>query len=424
MKNVDRLLAILFVLIGAHVPKSFSLLYLAFILTIWMSLVFPVSLSILPRRRLLLFRAIQFLVLIFSCSYSLSMVHFGFWELSGRQLLDFISSLLLPNSLIWAGFYLARRDQHLLANCLLGYCLGALGFLLAALVKTWGFSWFSLHDDPASLLVAWGSERSMNVRSIEQNGILNIVLGPIALFYVSQRRAFLAFALSSLAALGLLSVLPLVNGRLWIASLLIASLPLVFRLVLPFAKAGCSLGKGIFIAGIFSVAAAASVAFRPYLNLYLCDERFAIYAGALRDWRVFISGGRGLSFTVFPCNSMTPLHVSMTEHVPGSLTMLHSVPFDIIASVGIFPFLPLSIILSVALCLTAQLFVSLCATPIARLHCNMSIFFLWAFISALVPQWLFQPLLYSDGLLYYMSFFALGALAASSSVYNETGVVR
>ena len=38
----------------------------------------------------------------------------------------------------------------------------------------------------------------------------------------------------------------------------------------------------------------------------------------------------------------------------------------------------------------------------------------WAWFCLLASQWLFQPLLYSDGILYYLSFFLLGLFCLES----------
>jgi hypothetical protein len=409
-------LLILFALVGAHVPKAFSLLYLALALTWVMSWrLDPMSLPPLPAGRLKAFRVVQILVLLFSCFYPLAMLHFGFWQLSGRQLLDVVGAVVLPSGMLWWGFYWARRDLRVLVGCLLAYSIGGLVFLLAALTKTWGLSWFAPHADPGTLLLAWGAEASMNVRSIEQNGILSVVLAPVALWLFARRRVLIAAVMLLLAALGLLAVLPLDHGRLWIVSLALALLPWAYRALVSLWHRLDGIGLGLWqrMALPLVTVVCSFVALR-HSWVRLCDERFGMYAQALHHWPQLIAGGRVLKYEALQCDGLTRVVVSVNGSplvANGIVTtvFVHSVPLDVVAAVGLWAALPLLLTLGIALFFLAR-FLFLWLGPASLAWRSLWLHLFWCFLAVLVPQWLFQPLIYADGLLYYVSYAALGAL--------------
>lgn len=410
MKVFSLVLIGLFALVGAHVPKAYSLLVVALVFTaLKASREDHRALPPMAADRLLSWRTAQVLVLVFSCSYPLAMLHFEFWQLSGRQLLDVVSAVVLPSGLLWWGHYWARRDLRLFLGCWLSYGLGGLLFLLAALIKTRGWAWFAPQVDSGSLLMAWGSEASMNVRSIEQNGILCVVLAPVALRLLWRRRYLAAGATLLVALIGWLAVLPLHEGRLWIVSLALACWPLAawssrslwgmlhFWGVSDWARFGVPLTA--------SAAVAVGWAFRPHL----CDERFSIYAEALRHWPELIAGGRILQYPYQLCNGQTAALALQESGGPASgLSFLHNVPLDVLASVGLGPSLPLLLLLILALWAAGSFLLMWCRPG----GCSLQLQLFWGVLAVLVPQWLFQPLLYGDGLLYYLSYSALGALLA------------
>ena len=419
MKQLNNALLVLILLVGAHVPRSFTLLYLFIALNCFIAITQHCLTLPRPSCRNPAF-SLSLLLICFSLLYSTMMVRYHFWSLQGRDLLDFTSSLVLPGSLFLTGLSIVRRSPKLLARCLFSYSIGALIFLIACLIKTRGFDWFGPQLDPASLFVAWGSETSMNVRSIEQNGILAISFLPIAIISFSRSRYITSLLVSLFSILALLAVYPLANGRIWIISLILSTLPLfgsATLLLLKLSRSVQPLLKYCLLA-ITSLTVVGTV--RPLVNIAICDERFFVFTEALHRWETLFAGGRKLAFTITQCTGI-PISVSMHTYVPQSLTMLHSVPLDIIASVGIFVFIPLGLCLLVALYLTSRLFFELIHCLSASTNSYTSHLVLWGFISTLLPQWLFQPLIYSDGLLYYITFLCFGALFATmTSHFNPS----
>ena len=408
MKLFSFVLISLFALVGAHVPKAFSLFYLAMLMSWLMSRQLDQRpLPPLPMDRSRLLRTVQVLVLLFSCTYPLAMLHFGFWQLSGRQLLDVVNAAVLPSALLWWGAYWARRDLRLFVACLLSYGLGGLVFLVAALLKTRGLSWFGPQLDPGSLFMAWGSEPSMNVRSIEQNGILIVALAPVALMLLFRRYYFLGLSLFCSAVLAL-SALLATNGRLWIVSLLLATWPFVGFGCRSLRRFLASSGlRGWMASGIGLMAVAAVLSVLWHFQWQLCDERFDIYLKAFQHWPQLIAGGRTLSYETLSCDGSNHLFLSTRGAPWADFAMMHNVLFDVLASVGLVSSLPLIIVLLIAsfqyLCLLLSWL-----KPASWKHTAIDFYSCWCFLAVVVPQWLFQPLIYGDGLLYYLSYASLG----------------
>ena len=81
--------------LGLHVPKAFSLYYL---LLGWLAL--RSRGAPLPN---IWIRLSAVLMLAFGLSYAAISVHYGLWQLGGRDLLDLISMLVLPAAGVWLG---------------------------------------------------------------------------------------------------------------------------------------------------------------------------------------------------------------------------------------------------------------------------------------------------------------------------------
>jgi len=408
---LSLLIVFLFGLVGAHVPRAFSLIYLILALSAVMALLLDSRAPLRsPMGQFRLFRVIQLFVLLFSLTYPLAMLHFGFWQLSGRQTYDFLNAFLLPNALFFWGFYMARRHFRLMVACLLGYGLGGLIFLLLALHTTSGWDWFAPRFDPGSLLLPWGNTLSINVRSIEQNGIFGIVMMPVVLSSYIQRRYWLAafFCMSALA--GFLSVLPLANGRLWIISLVLAAWPClcwVFHLFGLYSRPARSVPAILLFLSSVGVLLSRSTS----ITSYFCDERFAMYQQAIVNWTALLRGGRILNFRSQLCDGYSNVFVSLMGQRGHDVISLHSVPLDIIATVGLFSAIPLLLVLLATL--IRFIIFALFWTQSGSIETDTDgLYVLWAFISVLIPQWFFQPLHYGDGLLYYISYAVLAALFA------------
>ena len=97
--------------------------------------------------------------------------------------------------------------------------------------------------------------------------------------------------------------------------------------------------------------------------------------------------------------------------------MVHAVVLDIYNDAG---FLPVVLLLSALLPALASIVRGFWSLS-ARGTCDWQWSVRWSWFVVLLTQWLFQPLLYGDGLLYYLSFLVLGLLAAEFALVCSKG---
>jgi len=398
-------LVALFVLIGAHVPKAFTLFYLALAIgTFWMYGQAP-SLG-LRRSQLLPPIWVLISLQVFSLGHAYGMVHYGYWSFAGRDFADLIASVFLPIWCISFGFALQKVNKKLLAMLIVAYSAGALLYFLLALLKTRGLNWYSQVGDVGSILTPWGSEQSMNIRSMEQNGILALVGLPLGFQLLLRGRQLAGWFLVLFGVVAGSATIAL-GGRLWIPSFFLASLPLVFGLVAVFkAKILFDWRSRVICLGVLVLFLI--VLFSRFSSL--CDERFSLYAGFLRRLDQVFWGGRSIRFDAKLCDG--GLYPYDASGLAGTSPMAHNVLLDLIKDTGVLAVIPLLMVFAAVM--FRYLTVFLPALVRVRVRENWSDLALNGVTAVLIVQFMFQPVLYGDGLLYYFGFIIMGALLAWS----------
>jgi hypothetical protein len=395
----DWLLKLALALMGLHLPKSFSLLALVLILLAWRCRDVP----LLPQQKWLIWSVLG--LLLFGISYGLISLHYGLWRLAGRDLLDLISMIIFPAAALWVGSRArAVFSWRQMSGLWLAYGLGALVFAWVVLFWGRGFPSGELLDiwqrrRDTSIAVPWGSEALMNVRSIEQNASLAVawlVPGLWLLAIKEQRRWAAVLVASGLAGLG--AVLAF-GGRL---GLLVALLGMVPVFVARKGRWACW-PLGGCAALLLALQLHQGLVQRVLASLY--DERFDRFVGFLRAARRFPWGGEQIHFEYFDQQRQV-----VVAFDAGSGHLLHNVIFDIYARVGWWPMLLLLLVL-IPLLLRAcvHLRLALRAPESGQLAGALVAA---GFLLCLTVQWLFQPLIYGDCLLFYLGFLLLGYLAA------------
>ena len=425
MRVLQAVAVLLAGLIGLHLPRAFMLLYGLVALLIGAVLWWP-AVRQGDRRRS---RWLLALPLLFSSLfYGAGMVHWGFWRWPADRF-DLINALLLPTLLFLAGLQVPRLGRRFGSALLLAYGAGALVYLLAALAVSRSPWWAVDQLFLQSISTAWGPGHGapLNVRSLEQNAILAMALVPLAIQLLLPRWAspaasapssaspppgrsrLLAGAVLLAALLGLHGVWSL-QGRLGWLALALAAAPAILALL---ARARRQPLAGICLA---LAAIAAGGLGRQLLALRagtgwgqgLCDERWSLQGALLSHLGEAPWGGHQLRVAYRLCNG------SAASFGPSdaNLTMAHNVLLDMYNDVGwLAPLLLLAALLP-ALVVVLRGFGA--AARARRWDWRVALG--WAWFAVLATQWLFQPLLYADGLLYYFSFFALGVGVAESDL--------
>lgn len=381
------LLSLIAFYVGLHLPKSFTL-YFLFLLIVYRSSIKSNTSFYIPAFTLLS-------TLIFSVSYSIVSIMYGFWSISGRDALDLISMLVLPILGLYTGSTVTRMKlREFKTPVILLYGLGSLSYSWLTLIRT-----RLINSSPNLLdlylmrrdnqvIPPWGLDQTVNVRSVEQTAAIAVtwfIPGLLLCFYPRSRIA--GFILTTSSLLGLAAV-ACFHGRLGYIMLPLGGLPLLLATIplnyLP------SLLLGIVVTIL------ALSAFNFPLH-YIYDERFERFFGFLSNAAKSPWGGNTLHFS-------SPLFYDSRN---GDL--MHNVFMDVYVRVGLIPTVAL-------LCSILPLFLLACYNLAVVLKSNRTQLFTLLSSSLLIclaVQWLFQPLIFGDGLLFFISFALLGFLASS-----------
>lgn len=400
--------------IGLHLPRSFLFFY------IFSGLILA-RVYLLGNKKALTFFRYQLrttiLLLLFAIAYVASMLWWGFWAWPSDSL-DVINSLTLPALLFFVGTQAGRFSRAWSAGILLAYTLGGLIYGLAALATSREPWWNVFQVFPLTIGVAWPSLVEINVRSVEQTAYPALLLFAPALWLLARptslRHRLLGILFLAVSLLGAHVVWSL-NGRLGWISLFLALLPIACFLFVAIRKR-LSLASMRFVVLVFS--ALSLLAYRIYLLLYrsldasgiwsqgLCDERFSTFGSMLTRLHYAPWGGRVLRVPYALCGESASS--ALLAYPEGSITMVHNVILEIYFTAGWLSVVFLLIALFPNLILIARGFKS------GFVSCDWHFLLLWSWLCFLLCQWLFQPLLYSDGLLYYFTYFLIGLLTVRS----------
>ena len=404
---------VLVFLVGLHLPKAFTLLYLFYALVFWQTRNVPP----LPPARLWPLLPLS----VFSLGYAWASLHYGLWSLQGRDLFDLISMLALPCGGVWLGARLAHCwTPRQLSWIWLAYGLGALAYVWLVLL----LGRDALSDSPLeiwmqhrdlSIPVPWGQQGEMNVRSVEQNASFAMAWMFPGLWLVRRRDQSQLSQLMVLAGvLGLLAVLAF-HGRIGLLVGLLSLLPLAWvatserqglRQSLKLSVWAMSgLGGFLLLSLVSLLWGRGDITSRLLARVY--DERLDRFLAFLAHIPDTLWGGQRLSFEYFEQQRQVWVGFDASA---GDL--LHNVPFDLVVRAGLIPAIALLLAVVPLLRRSLQQLGQLLRDPASRGYALMSA----GFLIVLTVQWLFQPLIYSDALLFYFGYFGLGALAFSPAV--------
>lgn len=416
---------------GLHAQRSFGALYLLSAISIlfWSS-----NSRVSPRTIPLMGSPLLFIGLIscvlYSIAFGFAMLHWGFWRWH-ENTLDILNSFLLPPLLFTSGVLLGRSRYRLNSRLLFAYTLSSLIFVLAALAHSRTPWWNMAQGFTSSVSPMWGQSAALSVRSIEQNSFYGLLLSIPAVSMLvdskSRTRTLLSISLLFISILSAHVVVSL-DGRLGWLALILALLVFLLRTCLRRLKEigfkslfyyvthisalrckkinpsilGAVLCAVGFVSFVFS-----HLSYSGVWRQGLCDERFNMFAAMSRLMLSNIWGGRALVVYYHGCDG-SQLSLAGKE---GSIQAVHNVFLEVFYSAGLVPFVGIVIfaVLSFAMC--ARSF--LCAPMGLDLSAGLRV----SIICSLASQWLFQPLLYSDGITYYISFLMLG-IVSSEAVFK------
>ncbi len=385
-------LALLF---GLGVPKAFSLLYVVLAGSAWLAFRRPG-----PRPSALLIWSAVWLLL-FGLSYAAFQVGWQVWSPPRAFLPEILAVVVLPSAGLLVGWLLQRFGRPLGTRMILAYLLGALIYALLALALSRTPWWAVAQTFPHVLRVPWGPQEWLSTRAVEQRSFLALALLPVGipLLVESQGRHRLLGLLSVLMAGLAMHIAWALQGRIGLAILALALLPWLCFVTRPLQRWLLALLGG----GAISLAIGSG---------RLCDERFWMVGGFLKHLGDAPWGGRLIRFAYAECKSGVVLRFGSFPE-SNSFTP-HNVILDIYNDTGWIPFLSLLVaVLPAMAALLRGFWVSF-----ARDGWDWQLALRWSFLSVLVVEWLAQPFLYTDQLMFSIGFILVGALLADFSSRN------
>jgi hypothetical protein len=369
---------------GLGFPKSFSLLYLVLLFGSWQA----VRRGATPPSPLLRWASIA--LLLFGCSYAGIQVWHGVWAPWPSHVPEIMAVVVLPAAGLCAGWLFATERPADQSHWLQGYVLGCLVYALLSV----GLShqpWWNLGQTfPHVLRVPWGDPHWLSTRAVEQRGFLALVqlalVGP--LLWQSPRRCSWIFGCLCLGVLGLY-VSYATQSRIGLATLYLSLFPLLWHWP---PRRWRSLAVGCY--GLVPLLA--------LLFGHVCDERFSLVAQFVAHMARAPMGGRLLAFPYTSCLAHEQLffgsQAGSTAFTP------HNVVLDVFNDAGLIPFSLL--LLAMLPLLKAWLQGFLHALEVQG--CLPGLVLRWGVFAVLLVQWLAQPFLYTDQLMFSLAFVFIG----------------
>jgi hypothetical protein len=358
-------------------------------------------------------------LVLFSFSYAALLMAWGLSSLPADRA-DLINALLLPALMFMAGLQLARSGWDRLLRALFFYALGSLVFVLLSMAISRSPWWEMFHFFEHQVFAPWGVRGPINIRSMEQNAMpaLALLPGAVASLLFPGVRSWrplsrwLALVSALLGLAGLYAIVVL-QGRLGVLVLLVASLPAIVHGGLAFWHSSSRWRRWLLLCSTGMIMLLGVQLFRRQRDVPgdvvgwsqgLCDERLSLHLSLLASVGKAPLGGRQLSVPYQLCDGSP----ATLAPVGGTVQFAHSVILDIFLDAGLLPALLLVAALVPPVVVALRGFWS----QWRRQVWNWRHSFLWGWFVLVACQWSFQPLLYSDGLLYYFSFLVLAAMMA------------
>lgn len=375
-------------LFGLGFPKSFSLLYVVLLVGGWQA----VRRGAHPPSPLLRWAAMA--LLLFGCSYAAIQVWHGVWAPWPSFVPEILAVAVLPSAGLWVGWLLSHERSDAQCRWLQAYVLGCLVYALLSVGLSHQPWWNLAQTFPHVLRVPWGDPQWLSTRAVEQRGFLALVqlalVGP--LLWNVPRRLSLVLSSLFLGALGLY-VTYSTQSRIGLFTLYLALFPLLWH----------------WRSGRCRRLAMACYGLAPLLALLsrrVCDERFGLVAQFVAHMARAPMGGRLLAFPYASCLPHEPL---VFGSQPGSTAFTpHNVILDVFNDAGWIPF----VLLLLAMLLLLKAWLQGFFQALVVEGCSPGLVLRWGIFSVLLVQWLAQPFLYTDQLMFSLGFVFLGITLA------------
>ena len=394
---IKVVMPILAFVLGLNLPRSFSLLTLicAGGLVAWRA-----DLPSLRRHPVVGWSIL--LLIGFGLIYSIRQLQLEVWIWNGKTLADAATVTLLPTTCLALGWLWRQHHQDLRSGhgLVAAFTIGGLVYVSLALLLSRQPWWNPAEIFPSVITVPWGDQgmAGQNVRSVEQRAYAALAFLPVVPWLLWSRPAgWLIKALASLGlgAWGAYAICSLNSPRLMAFALFFALLPCL--MMLPSRRA-----RWLALAGVVSITVWLVQSKR------LCDERLPMQLAFLNQIHDHPWGGRQIHFSFEGCPSQGLMTFAPP---PNFLHLPHNIFLDQVNDVGLLPALLLLVACSLLLTALLQWFYR----GFRRGSWRPGLALCWSVLCCILTQALFQPFLYSDRLLFCLTFVFTGAMLAEFS---------
>ena len=375
--------------LGLGVPKAFSLLYLGLFGTFWLTWRDPWE---APPRRLVW--SLIWLCL-FGFSYAVFQVGWKVWSPPSAYLGEILAVIILPAFGLMSGWRLKRRGQSFCTVLLLSYVAGALIYSLVSLAIS-RTPWWNIGETFLHVVrTPWGHPEFLSTRAVEQRAFLSLVLIPVGLPLLRNAKKSLRYLGAGFVVMACLAthVAWALQGRIGLAALALSLIPCF-----------CLLSKA-WMRYLTAFLSTASIAIAVGGG-YVCDERPWLIGGFLANLYQSPWGGRLTRFSYLDCNPRALNHFGSFE---GSSSFTpHNLILDIYNDAG---WIPTVCLLMAILPLLWFLLIGFWRSVSVK-GWTWPLALRWSFVSVLLVEWLAQPFLYTDQLMFSIGFVVVGILLA------------
>jgi len=241
-----------------------------------------------------------------------------------------------------------------------------------------------------------------NVRSVEQRAFPALMLLCCVPMLIAQKQPRWRSRSLLLSTAGIIAYYSLYafNGRLRYFALALSFAPYLFMI------------KQRLLRWLILALAAAAVGL-GFQFRWLCDERFPMQLAFLGHIQRFPWGGRQISFSFHGCPGQGDFQFAPP---PNFLHLPHNIFLDVVNDAGVVPALFLFIAASLSLIAIACGFANVAMAGTWDVDQMLRA----GLVSAILCQSMWQPFLYSDRMIFVLSFLLTGSLIAESENLNNS----
>ena len=373
--------------LGLGIPKSFSILY-AVLLVFGCKAIFSGS----PRPPAWVLVIASFLFL-FGFSYAGAMVWHGVWYPWQKWLREISAIVFLPAGCFLGGWLYGVFSSKSVNRILISYMAGALIYALISVFISHQ-PWWNLSQTFSHVLrVPWGEQQWLSTRAVEQRAFLSLAILPIVFVNLVRYRGFhwSTLCLGLAAASSGYYVGYTTQSRIGIFTLILSMIPCFWLFkpkILRRSLLLCALSAGLILV----------------ISGHVCDERVYLQSQFILHMPTALMGGRQLHF---PYASCIPSEKLVFGSFEGSSAFTpHNLLLDIYNDAGLIPF---SLFLAAIILLSVRLFRGF-HQSLSLYGWSSTIALRFSIASVLVVQYLAQPFLYTDQLMFSLGFFFFGSM--------------